>query len=284
VFVWKRWSEWLIALVLKTSEVRSIREFESRFSPPRALAQFGRAFVWERRCHRFESCHARLGNLPKLFLIMQIFLDTADYNAIAERYQTGLVSGITTNPTLVRKSGVNYVDFIKSLATDFAFESISAEVDGDTASEMLFNAEKFTAIGDNVTIKLPLTKEGLIACKSLSDAGISTNVTLCFSASQAVMTALAGATYISPFVGRMNDNSFSGVELVRAIGGLYAAKRVETKVLAASLRDVHHVSRCLLYGADVVTLPTSVFDKMYNHVLTDAGLAIFEKDFKEING
>ena len=96
------------------------------------------------------------------------------------------------------------------------------------------------------------------------------------------MTALAGATYISPFVGRMNDNSFSGVELVRAIGGLYAAKRVETKVLAASLRDVHHVSRCLLYGADVVTLPTAVFDKMYNHVLTDAGLAIFEKDFEAL--
>ena len=215
---------------------------------------------------------------------MQIFLDTADYNAIAERYQTGLVSGITTNPTLVRKSGVNYVDFIKALSTDFAFESISAEVDGDTASEMLFNAEKFTAIGDNVTIKLPLTKEGLIACKSLSDAGISTNVTLCFSVAQAVMTAVAGAAYISPFVGRMNDNSFSGVELVRAIGGLYSAKRVKTKVLAASLRDVHHVSRCLLYGADVVTLPTAVFDKMYNHVLTDAGLAIFEKDFKEING
>jgi len=220
--------------------------------------------------------------MSTILTTMKIFLDTADYNAIAERYATGLVDGITTNPTLVRKSGVNYEQFIKVLATDFAFESISAEVNGDTASEMLFDAEKYVAIGDNVTIKLPLTKEGLIACKSLSDAGVTTNVTLCFSAAQAVMAAKAGATYISPFVGRMNDNSFSGVELVRAIAGLYCAQGMKTQVLAASLRDVHHVSRCLLYGAKVVTLPPAVFDKMYNHVLTDAGLAIFEKDFQAI--
>ena len=215
---------------------------------------------------------------------MQIFLDTADYRDITDCYETGLVSGITTNPTLVRKSGVNYFEFIRTLSRDFAFESISAEVDGETADEMLENAKQYIAIGTEVTIKLPLTKEGLIACKILSDEGVKTNVTLCFSTAQAVMTALAGATYISPFVGRMNDNSLSGVELVRSIGGLYATQRVETKVLAASLRDVHHVSRCLLYGADVVTLPVAVFNKMYNHVLTDAGLAIFEKDFKEING
>ena len=215
---------------------------------------------------------------------MKIFLDTADYNAIAERYATGLVDGITTNPTLVRKSGVDYLEFIQTLASDFAFESISAEVNGDTADEMLRDAAKYIEVGSNVTIKLPLTKEGLIACKELTDDGVETNVTLCFSAAQAVMAAKAGATYISPFVGRMNDNSFSGVELVRAISGLYCAQGAKTKVLAASLRDVHHVSRCLLYGANVVTLPPAVFDKMYNHVLTDSGLAIFEKDFKEING
>ena len=213
---------------------------------------------------------------------MKIFLDTADYNAIAERYSTGLVDGITTNPTLVRKSGVNYLDFIKTLAKDFAFESISAEVDGEHHSQMLENANQFLNIDPSITIKLPLTKEGLIACRDLARNGIKTNVTLCFSAAQAVMAAKAGATYISPFVGRMNDNSFSGVELVRAISGLYCAHGVETKVLAASLRDVHHVSRCLLYGANVVTLPPAVFDKMYNHVLTDSGLAIFEKDFQAI--
>ena len=214
---------------------------------------------------------------------MKIFLDTANYREIADRYCTGLVDGITTNPTLVKKSGANYFDFIRTLSRDFAFESISAEVDGQDADEMLQNARQYIAIGSEVTIKLPLTQEGLIACKILSDEGVKTNVTLCFSAAQAVMAAKAGATYISPFVGRMNDNSFSGVELVRAISGLYCAQGAKTKVLAASLRDVHHVSRCLLYGAHVVTLPPTVFDKMYNHVLTDAGLEIFERDFKEIS-
>jgi transaldolase len=213
---------------------------------------------------------------------MKIFLDTADYEAISERYETGLVDGITTNPTLVRKSGVNYLDFIKTLASEFQFESISAEVDGDTDVEMIRNAQQYIEVGQNVTIKLPLTKDGLSACKVLTGDGIETNVTLCFSAAQAVMAAKAGATYISPFVGRMNDNSFSGVELVRAIAQLYNVHRVETKILAASLRDVHHVSRCLMYGANVVTMPPAVFDKMYNHVLTDAGLAIFDKDFKEL--
>jgi transaldolase len=213
---------------------------------------------------------------------MKIFLDTANYNEIADRYATGLVDGITTNPTLVRKSGVNYLDFIKTLSFDFSFESISAEVDGDTSDEMIANAQKFIEVGPNVTIKLPLTREGLVACKSLTDDGIETNVTLCFSAAQAVMAAKAGATYISPFVGRMNDNSLSGVELVRAISGLYCSQGVRTRILAASLRDVHHVSRCFMYGASVCTLPPAVFDKMYNHVLTDSGLSIFEKDFKEI--
>lgn len=215
---------------------------------------------------------------------MQIFLDTANYREIAERYATGLISGITTNPTLVRKSGVNYFDFIRTLSRDFAFESISAEVDGEDADAMIQNAQQYIAIGSEVTIKVPLTKEGLIACKILSDEGVKTNVTLCFSTAQAALASLAGATYISPFVGRCNDNSVSGVELVRAISGLYSVQQCETKVLAASLRDVHHVSRCFLYGAQVCTLPTAVFDKMYNHVLTDAGLAIFDKDFKEING
>ena len=213
---------------------------------------------------------------------MKIFLDTADYNAIAERYSTGLVDGITTNPTLVRKSGVDYLEFIKTLATDYDFESISAEVDGDSCFEMLTNAVKFREIGENVTIKLPLTVEGLKACKELTSQGVETNVTLCFSAAQAVMAAKAGATYISPFVGRLNDNSFSGVELIRAISGLYCNQGVRTNILAASLRDVHHVSRCLMYGANVVTLPPAVFDKMYNHVLTDAGLNIFAQDFKAI--
>ena len=213
---------------------------------------------------------------------MQIFLDTADYQEIKDRYETGLIAGITTNPTLVRRSGVSYLDFITTLSREFSFESISAEVNGDTADEMIENAQQYISIGDEVTIKLPLTREGLIACKFLSADGVKTNVTLCFSVAQAALATLSGATYISPFVGRLNDNSFSGVELVRAISGLYNVQGCETKILAASLRDVHHVSRSFSYGASVATLPTKVFDKMYNHVLTDSGLAIFEDDFKNL--
>ena len=213
---------------------------------------------------------------------MQIFLDTADYGEIKDRYETGLIAGITTNPTLVRKSGVSYLDFITTLSREFSFESISAEVDGKNADEMIENAQQYISIGDEVTIKLPLTREGLIACKFLSADGVKTNVTLCFSVAQAALAGIAGATYISPFVGRLNDNSFSGVELVRGIADLYCNQGIETKVLAASLRDVHHVSRCFLYGAKVCTLPVKVFDKMYDHVLTREGLDIFDKDFKKI--
>ena len=132
---------------------------------------------------------------------MQIFLDTADYREIKDRYETGLITGFTTNPTLVRKSGVSYFDFISLLSKDFKFESISAEVNGNTASEMIENAQQYIAIGSEITIKLPLTREGLIACKDLSEQGIETNVTLCFSVAQAALAGIAGATYISPFVG-----------------------------------------------------------------------------------
>ena len=128
---------------------------------------------------------------------MQIFLDTADYGEIKDRYETGLIAGITTNPTLVRKSGVSYLDFITTLSKEFSFVSISAEVNGDTADEMVENAQQYIQIGEEVTIKLPLTREGLIACKELSDEGIQTNVTLCFSVAQAAMAALAGATSVS---------------------------------------------------------------------------------------
>ena len=212
---------------------------------------------------------------------MQIFLDTADIEAIEERYDSGIIAGVTTNPTLVANQGINYLELIQEIAEVFPeMESISAEVKGDTAAEMIDDAAKYRDISEAVTIKLPMTKEGIKACKYFSEVGVKTNVTLCFSVAQAAMAALAGATYVSPFVGRLNDNSFSGVELVRGIADLYCTQDEKTQVLAASLRDVHHVSRCFLYGASVATLPTAIFDKMYNHVLTDAGLAIFEKDFE----
>ena len=142
-------------------------------------------------------------------------------------------------------------------------------------------AQQFIQLGSKaVTIKVPCTVEGLIACKALSVMGVKTNVTLIFSVAQALLAAKAGATYCSPFVGRCNDNSFSGVELVRAIANAYAVQGMSTEILAASLRDVHHVSRCYSYGASVVTMPPKVFWKMYDHVLTDAGLDQFQKDWE----
>lgn len=214
---------------------------------------------------------------------MQIFLDTADINAIEERYDSGIIAGVTTNPTLVANQGINYLELIQEIAESFPeMESISAEVKGDTAAEMIDDAAQYRDISEAVTIKLPMTKEGIKACKYFSDVGVKTNVTLCFSVAQAAMAGMAGATYISPFVGRLNDNSFSGVELVRGIADLYCTQAIKTKVLAASLRDVHHVSRCFLYGAKVCTLPVKIFDKMYDHVLTREGLDIFDKDFKRM--
>ena len=214
---------------------------------------------------------------------MQIFLDTADIEAIEERYDSGIVAGVTTNPTLVANQGINYLELIQEIAEVFPErESISAEVKGDTAAEMIDDAAQYRDISEAVTIKLPMTKEGIKACKYCSEVGVKTNVTLCFSVAQAALAGMAGATYISPFVGRLNDNSFSGVELVRGIADLYCTQSIKTKVLAASLRDVHHVSRCFLYGTKVCTLPIKVFDKMYDHVLTREGLDIFDKDFKRM--
>ena len=187
---------------------------------------------------------------------MKIFLDTADMSEIAKAARTGLIDGVTTNPTLILRSGRSLSDVAQDLITYYPqFESISTEVVADTADEMIEQAKEFIPLGDAITIKLPCNVEGLIACKALYHLGVKTNVTLVFSVAQALLAAKAGATYVSPFVGRCNDNSFSGVETVRAISIAYRTQGMETKILAASLRDVHHVSRCYAYGADVTTLP-----------------------------
>jgi transaldolase len=216
----------------------------------------------------------------------KIFLDTGDIEDIRKRYPTAMINGVTTNPTLIMKSGRKAVDVYNDIASEFPYlESISAEVVADNYKDMIYQAVDLYTIAENITIKLPCTVEGLKACAYLSSVDntggkkITTNVTLVFSVAQAIMAAKAGATYISPFVGRCNDNSFSGVELVRAISNTYRIHGVDTKVLAASLRDVHHVSRCFAAGADVVTLPPKVFDKMYDHVLTREGLDIFNRDY-----
>jgi len=213
---------------------------------------------------------------------MKIFLDTADTSEIAKAVRTGLIDGVTTNPTLILRSGRTLPDVAQELIAKYPqFESISTEVVADTADEMIEQAKQFITLGPAITVKLPCTVEGLIACKALYHLGVKTNVTLVFSVAQALLAAKAGATFVSPFVGRCNDNSFSGVELVRAISYAYKTQRMETQILAASLRDVHHVSRCYAYGADVTTLPPAVFWKMYDHVLTREGLDRFQKDWED---
>jgi transaldolase len=214
---------------------------------------------------------------------MKIFLDSSDVNEINKALETGLIDGVTTNPTLMLRAGRDPDEVLEEISDMFPWTaSISAEVSGDTEQEMLAMADAYIQINPNITIKVPCNVEGLKACKTLSENEIDVNVTLIFSTAQAILAAKAGARYVSPFVGRCNDNSVSGVELVRAIAGVYATHRIETQILAASLRDVHHVSRCFLYGAHVVTMPPAVFWKMYDHVLTREGLVQFENDWAEV--
>jgi transaldolase len=213
---------------------------------------------------------------------MKIFLDTANISDIESVYNTGLLDGITTNPTLIMKSGRDPVEVIKEISTSFpTLESISAEVVGSTAEEMILQADAFRSVA-NVTIKVPCTVEGLKACKSLREDGFTVNVTLIFSAAQAVLAAKAGATYVSPFVGRLDDQSVAGLEVVRSISDLYRIHRIETKVLSASIRSVQRAVRSWYNGAEICTLPPKIFWQMYDHVLTDKGLDMFDHDWKEV--
>ena len=212
---------------------------------------------------------------------MQIFLDTADTDVIRKHFETGLVDGITTNPTLIMKSGRNPEDVYQEIA-DIGVKDISMEVVGDAdqmSAEGLRLAEKF---GDVATIKLPMTDDGLRVCKLLSSKGIRTNVTLIFCAAQAILAAKAGATYVSPFVGRLDDQSVAGLEVVRSITGLYQIHGIRTQVLSASIRSVQRVVRSFYNGARVVTMPPKIFEQMYDHILTDKGLEIFDNDWKSV--
>ena len=213
---------------------------------------------------------------------MKIFLDTADIDEIRAANQTGIIEGITTNPTLIMKSGRDPVEVIKEMSKLFPlFESISAEVVADTAEEMIDQAQAFTGF-HNVTIKVPCTVEGLKACTALAINNYKVNVTLVFSVAQAILARRAGAAYVSPFVGRLNDNSVSGIAVVGAIAGVYAQHFTTTQVLAASVRDVHQVGRCFAEGANICTIPPKVFWAMYEHVLTDKGLEQFQQDWGKV--
>jgi len=217
------------------------------------------------------------------YFFMKIFLDTADVSLIGPAYDTGLLDGVTTNPSLILKSGRQLQEVIQEIATIFSeLESISAEVVAETSDEMLSQAKKYYTIKPNVTIKVPCTVEGLKACKFLSNVGIKTNVTLVFSVAQAILASKAGATYISPFVGRWMDNSIDGIELIKNIRKAFDYSGTSTQILAASLRDVRQVEQSALAGADVVTIPPVVFWSMYKNIMTDKGLELFQKDWDDV--
>jgi len=210
---------------------------------------------------------------------MKLFLDTAEVKDIEDRIHTGLISGITTNPTLIKKSGRDpwkvYTDII-----ELGVEDLSIEVMGESSSDLISNGMNVNQNYGNVaTVKLPCTIEGLKACKHLTNIGIRVNMTLVFSVSQALLCGLAGATYVSPFIGRMDDNSLDGIKLINDISNIYASNQVNTQVLAASVRDVQSVGVAFGVGADICTIPPKVFDNMANHALTDVGLEQFNRDF-----
>ena len=212
---------------------------------------------------------------------MKIFLDTADTDIIRKYFETGLVDGVTTNPTLIMKSGRNPEDVYEDIR-DIGVKDISMEVVGNAEDMITEGVRLYQKFGDVCTIKVPCTREGLDVCKKLSDMGIKVNVTLIFCAAQAVLAAKAGATYVSPFVGRLDDQSVAGLEVVRSISELYRIHGVRTQVLSASIRSVQRAIRSWYNGAQICTMPPKVFDQMYDHILTDKGLEIFDQDWASV--
>jgi len=209
---------------------------------------------------------------------MKFFADTAEIADIAELAELGLVDGVTTNPSLILKSGRDILEVTKEICA-LVPGPVSAEVVSLNADEMIAEGRKLAKIADNIAVKVPLTWAGLKACKTLSGEGHMVNVTLCFSANQALLAAKAGATFISPFIGRLDDINLDGMDLIADIRTIYDNYNFSTQILAASARTVNHISDCALIGADVVTAPPSVLRKLADHVLTDKGLESFMKDW-----
>ena len=211
---------------------------------------------------------------------MKLFIDTADIGEIREYAESGLLDGVTTNPSLAAKTGRDYVDVLTEI-TGIVKGSVSAEVLATDVDGMLKQGRRVAKIAGNITVKVPLTWDGLKACKALRGDGIQVNVTLCFSPVQAMLAAKAGATFISPFIGRIDDAGEDGMGLIRDIRAIYDNYGFDTQILAASIRSVSHVRECALAGADVATIPSSVFKLLLNHPLTDKGLAAFLADAKK---
>ncbi|WP_424964699.1 fructose-6-phosphate aldolase [Dinoroseobacter sp. S375] len=211
---------------------------------------------------------------------MKFFVDSADVAAIAELNDLGMVDGVTTNPSIILKSGRDITEVTREICALVA-GPVSAEVVATQADAMIAEGRKLAEIAENITIKLPLTWDGLKACKTLTDEGRMVNVTLCFSANQALLAAKAGATFISPFIGRLDDINLDGMELIEDIRTIYDNYGFETQILAASIRSANHMKEAALIGADVATAPPNVIKAMANHVLTDKGLAAFLSDWEK---
>jgi transaldolase len=212
---------------------------------------------------------------------MKFFVDTADINEIRDLAATGLLDGVTTNPTLIAKTGKPIKDVIKEIC-DTIDGPVSAEVAATDFDGMMREGTKLADIAENVTVKVPLTMEGLKACRALSQRGTKVNVTLCFSATQALLAAKVGATFISPFAGRLDDIGFDGMEVIREIRAIYDNyDNLKTEILAASIRTTLHVKQAAMAGADVATIPPSVLHNLARHPLTDKGLETFLADWKK---
>ena len=213
---------------------------------------------------------------------MKFFIDTANIDEIKEAASLGVLDGVTTNPSLVAKEGKNFKELLDEIIK-IVDGPISAEVIATDYEGMLKEARELAAIHKNIVVKIPLIKEGLKAVKTLSGEGINTNVTLCFSPSQALLAAKAGATYVSPFVGRLDDISTSGMELISQIVQIYGNYNYQTEVLVASIRHPLHLVEAALMGADVCTIPFAVINKLFNHPLTDIGIERFLSDWKKLD-
>ena len=209
---------------------------------------------------------------------MKFFVDTAEIDEIAELNDLGMVDGVTTNPSLIMKSGRDIIEVTKEIC-DLVSGPVSAEVVATQANEMIAEGRKLAEIAENIAVKLPLTWNGLKACKVLSSEGKMVNVTLCFSVNQALLAAKVGATFISPFIGRLDDVNIDGMDLIADIRQVYDNYGYETQILAASIRTVNHVTQSALIGADVITAPPKVIKSLVNHPLTEQGLAQFMSDW-----
>ena len=211
---------------------------------------------------------------------MQLFLDGSDIDRIRKYCELGLIDGVTTNPSIILKSGKNMIEVISELA-GIVSGSVSAEVSALDSDTMVQEGIKLAEIAENITVKLPITWDGLKACNTLSNKGISVNMTLCFSSSQALLAAKAGAEYVSPFIGRLDDLNLEGIDLISDIKLIYSNYKFSTKVLAASIRTINHVKQCARLGADVATIPLDIFEKLVEHPLTDSGLSQFTADWEK---